>query len=340
MTRSIPLDQIASRCRLELRGDAKRVIRGVATLGDAGPDQLGFLANPRYRAQLAATRAGAVIVRETDASMCPTAALIAADPYVAFARVAALFAPDTARAAGIHPSAVVADDAHVSASACIGPFCVIEPGARIEEGAEIGPHCSVGRDCIVGAHSRLIARVTLVASVLLGRRVLIHPGAVIGADGFGIALTDDGWIKVPQLGGVRIGDDCEIGANTTIDRGTLGDTVLENDVRLDNQIQIAHNVTIGAHTAMAGCSAVAGSASIGRHCLIGGGAGILGHLSIADNVRVTAMSLVTHTISAAGEYSSGTPIQDTRAWRRNATRFKHLDDLVRRVAAIEKEKKS
>jgi len=175
--------------------------------------------------------------------------------------------------------------------------------------------------------------------------VLIHPGAVIGADGFGIAFergaSDPGhWVKVPQLGGVRIGDDCEIGANTTIDRGALGDTVLEEDVRLDNQIQVAHNVTIGAHSALAGCAAVAGSATIGRYCLIGGGAGILGHLSVADRVTVTAMSLVTHSIREAGEYSSGTPIQPNRLWRRNAARLKHLDELVRRVDVIEKESRS
>jgi UDP-3-O-[3-hydroxymyristoyl] glucosamine N-acyltransferase len=170
--------------------------------------------------------------------------------------------------------------------------------------------------------------------------VLIHPGAVLGADGFGIAFERDHWIKVPQLGGVVVGDDCEIGANTTIDRGALGDTVLEEDVRLDNQIQIAHNVRIGAHSALAGCAAVAGSATIGRYCLIGGGAGILGHLSVADRVTVTAMSLVTHSIREAGEYSSGTPIQPNRLWRRNAARFKHLDEIARRVSAAEKESES
>ncbi|HJT97927.1 MAG TPA: UDP-3-O-(3-hydroxymyristoyl)glucosamine N-acyltransferase, partial [Rhodanobacteraceae bacterium] len=197
-----------------------------------------------------------------------------------------------------------------------------------------------GPDCTVGAGSRLVARVTLVTRVTLGRRVLVHPGAVIGSDGFGLAFERDHWIKVPQLGGVRIGDDCEIGANTTIDRGALEDTVLEDDVRLDNQIQIAHNVVIGAHTAMAGCAAVAGSAKIGRYCLIGGAAGILGHLTVADRVTVTAMSLVTHSIPAPGEYSSGTPIQENRAWRRNAARFRNLDDMARRLKALEKKDSS
>lgn len=171
----------------------------------------------------------------------------------------------------------------------------------------------------------------------LGRRVLLHPGAVLGADGFGIAMDHGRWIKVPQLGGVVVGDDCEIGANTTIDRGALGDTVLEEDVRLDNQIQVGHNVRIGAHTAMAGCSAVAGSATIGRHCLVGGGAGILGHLEVCDRVVITAMSLVTHSIREPGEYSSGTPLMDNRSWRRSAARFKQLDDIARRGKAGDKD---
>jgi UDP-3-O-[3-hydroxymyristoyl] glucosamine N-acyltransferase len=334
------LGKIAARFALELRGDADRVIRGVATLATAGETQIGFLANPRYRAQLVDTRAAAVVLRAADADACHGACLIADDPYVAFARIAALFEREFAGQPGIHASALVASSATVAASASIGPFCAIEDDAVIGESVQIGPHCMIGRGCSVGAQSRLVARVTLVQDVTLGKRVLVHPGAVIGADGFGLAFARDHWIKVPQLGGVHIGDDCEIGANTTIDRGALGDTVLEEDVRLDNQIQIAHNVTIGAHTAIAGCAAVAGSARIGRYCLIGGGAGILGHLDIADRVTVTAMSLVTHSIREPGEYSSGTPIQPNRQWRRNAARFKHLDEIARRVGAFEKETKS
>jgi UDP-3-O-[3-hydroxymyristoyl] glucosamine N-acyltransferase len=339
------LGDIAARMGLELRGDPAQPIAGVATLSGATSEQIGFLANPRYRPQLAATQAGAVVLRAADAEAHGGAALIADDPYVAFARIAALFERTPAHAAGVHASASVAPGAKIAASAAIGPFCVIEEDAEVGEGASLGPHCIVGQRCTVGAQSRLVARVTLVQDVTLGRRVLVHPGAVIGADGFGIAFersaSEPGhWVKVPQLGGVVIGDDCEIGANTTIDRGALGDTVLEEDVRLDNQIQIAHNVTIGAHTAMAGCSAVAGSARIGRYCLIGGSAGILGHLEIADRVTVTAMSLVTHSLKAPGEYSSGTPIQESRRWRRNAARFKHLDEFVRRVDAARREPES
>jgi UDP-3-O-[3-hydroxymyristoyl] glucosamine N-acyltransferase len=195
----------------------------------------------------------------------------------------------------------------------------------------IGPGCVIGDDCVVGAGSELVARVTLVTRVRLGQRVTVHAGAVLGAAGFGLAMEGGKWLNVPQLGGVVIGDDCEIGANTTIDRGAIEDTVLEEDVRLDNQIQIGHNAFIGAHTAMAGCAAVAGSARIGRYCLIGGGAGVLGHLEVCDKVMVTAMSLVTHSIREPGEYSSGTPLMDNRNWRKNAARFKQLDALARRI---------
>lgn len=331
------IDELAKRYGLETRGDGSSVITGVAPLAQAGREQLAFLANPRYVADLAKTRAGVVVLRAEHADASPSSVLIANDPYLAYARIAALFEHEQAASPGVHPTAVVADDAHVDAGASVGPGCVVEPGAHIEAGALIGPHCVVGPDCTVGAQSRLGAHVTLVTHVTLGKRVLIHPGAVLGADGFGIARDRDHWVKVPQLGGVRIGDDCEIGANTTIDRGALEDTVLEEDVRLDNQIQIAHNVRIGAHTAMAGCSAVAGSANIGRNCLIGGSAGVLGHLEIADGVTITAMSLVTHSLREPGVYSSGAPIEENRKWRRNAARMRQLDAMARRIATLEKQ---
>ncbi len=334
------LAELAARFALRAIGEPSLPVMGVATLHEAGPTDLGFLANPRYRGQLAHTRAGVVVLREEDAPARERGAcLIAPDPYLAYARIAALYERRPAARPGIHPSACIAADASVAPGASIGAFCFIDEGAVIEEGAALGPHCTIGPRCTVGAQSRLLARVSLVQDVRLGRRVLIHPGAVLGADGFGLAFDhdDSGWVKVPQLGGVVIGNDCEIGANTTIDRGSLGDTVLEDDVRLDNQIQIAHNVHIGAHSALAGCAAVAGSATIGRHCLIGGGAGILGHLKVVDHVTVTAMSLVTHSLHEPGEYSSGTPIQPNRQWRRNAARFRHLDEIARRLDAATKE---
>ena len=251
--------------------------------------------------------------------------------------MAALFERRQAREPGIHPNAVIDPTARIAPGAHVGPFVTVGARSVVGEGSVLGPGCIIGEDCVVGDGCELIARVTLVTRVRLGQRVLVHPGAVIGADGFGLAMDSGHWIKVPQLGGVVIGDDCEIGANTTIDRGALDDTVLEEDVRLDNQIQIGHNVRIGAHTAMAGCSAAAGSARIGRYCLIGGAAGVLGHLEICDRVVVTAMSLVTSSITEPGEYSSGTPLTDNRTWRKNAARFKQLDALARRVLAADKE---
>jgi len=328
---------LAERFELTFEGDGERVIDGVGTLAGAGASQLSFLSNSRYSTQLAATRAGVVVLSEENLPDCPTSALIARDPYVTYAKIAALFERLPTAPPGIHPTAVVAASARISDSASIGPCCVIEDGAVIEDGVTLGPHCIIGEQCTVGAQSRLVARVTLVTRVTLGKRVLVHPGAVIGSDGFGLAFDQDHWIKLPQLGGVRIGDDCEIGANTTIDRGALDDTVLEEDVRLDNQIQIAHNVHVGAHTAMAGCAAVAGSAKIGRYCMIGGNAGVLGHLELADRVTITAKSLVTHSIREPGEYSSGVPLQDSRQWRKNAARFKHLDEYARRLSALEKD---
>jgi len=327
---------LAARFGLILHG-ADRDVSGVATLAAATPEQLSFLANPRYRSQLESTRAGVVVLREADVQARAGTALLATDPYVAFARIAALFARETAHVPGIHSTAAVDPSAQIDPTASIGAHVSIGARSRIGAGAGIGPGCVIGDDCEVGENCRLVARVTLVQRVRLGRRVLIHPGAVLGADGFGIAMDAGRWLKVPQLGGVTVGDDCEIGANTTIDRGALEDTVLEEDVRLDNQIQIGHNVHIGAHTAMAGCSAVAGSARIGRRCLIGGGAGVLGHLELCDGVVVTAMSLVTHSIHAPGEYSSGTPLMPNRDWRKSAARFRQLDRIARRTPGDDKD---
>ena len=332
---SFSASQLAARFGLGLQGDAQTAVAGVSTLVRAQPDQLAFLANPRYRTQLAETTAGIVVMRADDAAGYAGPALLAEDPYSAFARIAALFDLREAITAGIHASAVIDTSATVDPGAQVGPFVSIGARSTIAAGAVVGPGCAIGEDCVVGEDCELGANVTLVKRVRLGRRVLIHPGAVLGADGFGLAMDGGRWLKVPQLGGVALGDDCEIGANTTIDRGAIDDTVLEEDVRLDNQIQVGHNAHIGAHTAMAGCSAVAGSARIGRYCLIGGGAGVLGHLELCDRVIVTAMTLVTHSIREPGEYSSGTPLMDNRSWRRSAARFKQLDTLARRMLATD-----
>lgn len=324
----IALSVLAERFGLQLIG-GDCLITGVATLMRAGPSELSFLANPVYRSQLKDTRAAAVILADADQAAALGPCLVSRNPYADFARVAALFEHRPVLTAGVHPSAVIDATADIDPSAEIGPLCSIGPRSRIGACVRIGAGCVIGQDCEIGAGSELVARVVLVRRVTLGQRCLLHPGVVLGADGFGLAFDQGAWLKVPQLGGVRLGDDCEIGANTTIDRGALDDTELEDDVRLDNQIQVGHNVFIGAHTAIAGCTAIAGSTRIGRYCLIAGGVGIAGHLEIADRVRVNAMSLVTHSLTAPGEYASGTPIQDVRSWRKNAARFRQLDKLAR-----------
>ena len=325
------LDELSSQFGLELRGAGDTRIEGVATLSRAGPGELAFLANPAYRRELATSSAAAIVMRPADTDAWPGPALLTKDPYVSFARIASLFDPAVKPAAGIHASAAIDPTARIHASASVGPHASIGARSRIDAGAVIGAGCVVGEDCEVGAGSELVARVTLVCRVRLGQRVRVHPGAVLGADGFGLAMHEGRWLKVPQLGGVRVGDDCEIGANTTVDRGALDDTVLEEDVRLDNQIQVGHNVVIGAHTAMAGCVAIAGSTRIGRYCLVAGGAGFVGHITVADHVRITAMTMVTHSIDAPGEFSSGIPMQESRQWRRNVARIRQLDDLARRI---------
>ncbi|UYC13513.1 UDP-3-O-(3-hydroxymyristoyl)glucosamine N-acyltransferase [Xanthomonas sp. CFBP 8445] len=337
-TSTYTADEIAERFGLQVHGDGSVAVRGVATLAQAGPGQLSFLANPRYRAQLADSTAAVVVLRADDAEAAPGTALIARDPYVAFAKIAALFDVAPLRPPGIHPSASIDPSAQVAASAHIGAFVSIGARSVVGEGCVIGPGCVIGEDCQVGAGSELIARVTLVTRVRLGQRVRVHPGAVLGADGFGLAMDAGRWIKVPQLGGVSIGDDCEIGANTCVDRGALEDTTLEEDVRLDNLVQVAHNVHIGAHSAIAGCTGIAGSAKIGRYVMLGGAVGVVGHLEICDKVVVTGKSVVRNSIHEPGEYSSGTPLTDNRTWRKNAARFKQLDALARRILSVSKEK--
>ena len=332
------LGEIAVLAGARLQGcDAATTIFGVAPLHCAEPGHLSFLTHPRHRAYLEATRATAVILSPEDAITCSAPAIVVANPHAAYARAAALFAPVTELHRGIHCTAWVSPDAHIAADTWIGPHCAVETGAVIEAGVIVGPGCVIGEHAIIGACSRLVARVTICHRVRLGQRVLVHPGAVIGSDGFGLALDSEGrWLKVPQLGGVLIGDDVEIGANTTIDRGALENTVIEDGVKLDNQIQVAHNVHIGAHSALAGCVGIAGSARIGRHCMLGGGVGIAGHLEIADHVQITGMSLVTQSITESGVYSSGLVVEPNRIWNKISVRLRRLDELFRRLAALEK----
>ena len=319
------LADLAVRFGLELRGDPSLRVSRIATLSRAAAGSVSFLANPRYRKQLESTQATAVVVAPEHAAACPVAALIDPNPYLAYARISDLLHPRAAPATGIHSTAVVSARAQVAPSASVGPLSVIEDGVDIGERVVVGPGCVVQRGALIGADSWLVSRVSLYPGVRIGRRCILHAGAVIGADGFGFASDAGSWVKVPQLGGVQVGDDVEIGANTTIDRGAIDDTVLEHGVKLDNQIQVGHNVTIGAHTAVAGCVGISGSTTIGRRCMIGGGVGIAGHLTIADDVVVTGCSLVSASIRQAGSYSSGMPTVETRLWRRMVAHLRRLD---------------
>lgn len=322
---------------MEVRGNPDLRIAGVGTLHNATGGQLSFLANSRYRRFLRNTRASAVVVHPRDADEAPCAVIVSDNPYATYARMVARLFPAPAVTPGVHPAASVEDGAEVDDRASVGPNAFIGRGARIGAGACVGPNCVVDEGAIVGEETNLVASVTIGWGVDVGRRCRFQPGVVVGADGFGLARESDHWIRVPQVGSVRIGDDVELGANTTVDRGALDDTVLEEGVKLDNQIQVAHNVRIGAHTVIAGCTAIAGSVTIGRHCQIAGGVGIAGHIEIADEVVVTAMTLVTHSLREAGVYSGSLPVDDFRSWRRNSARFRKLDTLARRVAGVEKE---
>lgn len=333
---SYSLRDIAEELGATVHGDGNCRIDRVATLADAEPGSISFLANRRYRPQLLCTRASAVILEQEFLTSCPVAALVVSNPYLGYARVAALLAPTPPARHGVHPSAFVSDKATVAPSAYIGPQAVVGDQASVGARSHIGPGCVIDRGAAIGDDCTLKANVTICHDVRIGDRALLHPGAVIGADGFGIANDGGVWVKVPQIGSVIIADDVEIGANTTIDRGALADTVIEEGVKLDNLIQIGHNVRIGAHTAIAAGVAIGGSATIGKRCTIGGAASIAGHLEIADDVHLTATSAVPNTISEPGLYSSGMPIQDNRSWRRNVARMRQLDDMAKRLRMLEK----
>ncbi|MGA0612561.1 UDP-3-O-(3-hydroxymyristoyl)glucosamine N-acyltransferase [Caldimonas sp. KR1-144] len=334
------LGDIVSALGGEMAGDAGLAIERIAPLDAADDRSIAFLSNPRYRSQLEATAAAAVIVAPAlkEAACARGAAIVTPDPYLYFARLTQWWAARArpGAAPGVHPSAVVDAGAVIGAGVHIGALAVVEAGAQIGEGAVIGPQCHIGRNARVGAGTRLAAQVVLGFDCSIGARGVVHSGVVIGADGFGFAPTREGYVKIEQLGAVRIGDDVEIGANTCIDRGALGDTVLEDGVKLDNLIQIAHNVHIGAHTAMAGCAAVAGSTRIGARCTVGGGAGILGHLEIVDDVHISAQSTVSHSIRRPGVYSGFFPLDDNRAWEKNAVTLRQLYQLRERVRTLEK----
>ncbi|WP_456024374.1 UDP-3-O-(3-hydroxymyristoyl)glucosamine N-acyltransferase [Pseudomonas protegens] len=336
MTVTIKLGQLAEFLGATLRGDPEKQITGLATLQEAGPAQLSFLANPQYRKYLAGSQAAALLLKEADAEGFAGNALVVPDPYLAYARISHLFDPKPKATAGIHPSAVIAADAVVDPTASVGPFVVIEAGARIGAQVTLGAHCVIGARSEIGEGGWLAPRVTLYHDVHIGQRVVIQSGAVLGGEGFGFANEKGIWQKIAQIGGVTIGDDVEIGVNTAIDRGALADTVIGNGVKLDNQIQIAHNVQVGDHTAMAACVGISGSTKIGKHCMLAGGVGLVGHIDICDNVFLTGMTMVTHSITEPGAYSSGTAMQPAAEWRKSAARIRQLDDIARRLKQLEK----
>jgi len=331
------LGQLAEQLGATLRGDCSKTISGLATLQEAGPDQLSFLANPQYRKYLGDCQAAAVLLTAADADDYRGDALIVASPYLAYAQLSHLFDRKPQAVPGVHPTAQVAADARVDASASIGAYAVIESGAQIAAGVMVGAHCVIGARSVIGEDGWLAPRVTLYHDVRIGKRVVIQSGAVIGGEGFGFANEKGVWQKIAQIGGVSIGDDVEIGANTTIDRGALADTLIGNGVKLDNQIMIAHNVQIGDNTAMAGCVGISGSTRIGKNCMIAGGVGMVGHIEVCDGVFVTGMTMVTRSISEPGAYSSGTAMQPAGEWKKSAARIRQLDDMARRLQQLEKQ---
>jgi UDP-3-O-[3-hydroxymyristoyl] glucosamine N-acyltransferase len=318
-----------------VHGNGEHQITGVATLQSASPTEISFLSNSKYKKYLASSQAGCVLLTTDNVDQAPNSAIEVKDPYVAYAKVASLLNPAKTPEASIHTSAIIDETASIADNVFIGANVVIEANVSIASNSIIEAGCVIGEGVVIGEQCYLKANVTLCHHVTIGNRVKMHPGVVIGADGFGIANDNGIWIKIPQLGSVQIGDDVEIGANTTIDRGALDDTMIGNGVKLDNQIQIGHNDIIGDNTVIAGCVGISGSTTIGANCAIGGGTGIAGHISIADGVQLTGMSMVTKSISQSGTYSSGIPVEPTRQWHKNVVHYRKMSDLHERVKRLE-----
>ena len=329
------LAQIANHVDGDVIGDSSYMIEKLGTLEHADAQALSFLANPKYQGQLANTQAGAVLIRDKALSQGLKNAVVVSNPYLAFAKLTHLFDNRPKPSANIHPSASIDASASLGENVKIAANVVIEEGAVLADNVEIGPNSVVGARVEIGENTRIAANVTLYYDVEIGQDCLLHSGCVIGADGFGFAASSEGWVKIMQLAAVTIGNKVEVGANTTIDRGALENTKVGNGVIIDNQVQIAHNVIIGDNSAIAGCSAIAGSTHIGQRCTISGGVGIIGHLTIVDDVHVTAMSLVSKSIHKAGSYSSGTGLEATDKWRKSAARLRRIDDMAKQIAKLE-----
>ena len=337
----LTLGEIAKKLNLELRGDPSIVISGLAGLDDAGPEQLSFLFSSRYKHHLVDTGAAAIVLKEDDADSCSLPLLISGHPRLIWAKVAALFDPKPLPNLEIHESAQVSATACCGSEVTIGANVVIESGARLDHGVVIGAGCYIGERVEIGEGTVLAPNVSVYHDVKIGKNAIVHSGAVIGADGFGFEFdgATASLVKIPQIYGVDIGDDVEIGAGTTIDRGALKNTTISNGVKLDNQVQIAHGVSIGSHTAISGCTAVGGSTVVGAYCLIGGGVGIIDNIEIVDQVEVTALSLVSHSIKEKGRYSSGTGLLPGNIWRRSVVGFAKLNDILKRIRKLERRMK-
>ncbi len=331
------LAEIAKISGAVINGAPETTIRGVSSLTAAQSGDISFLSNKRYVRYLKTTKASAVILSSEYKDLCPVDSLVCDDPYLAIAKVLRAMHSEKECVPGIHSSAVISDKSSIDKSVSISAHVFIDEGCNIGAGVQIGPGCSIGRGVVIGAGSKLSANVTINDAVEIGKNALLHPGVVIGADGFGIVKDQGAWIKIPQIGSVQIGNNVEIGANSTVDRGAIADTVIEDGVKLDNQVQIGHGVRLGEHTAIAGCVGVAGSAVIGKRCMIGGLSAISGHIEIADDVIITGMSGVSNSIKIAGVYSSGIPVTENKKWRRNIARFRNLDDITKRLLQLEQE---
>ena len=321
----------------QARGDADTLISQIATLDSAQSGNLSFLASSKYRVKLASTQASAVIVGAADAEATQLPRIVCDNPYLYFAKVSALLNSPPLVLPGIHSSAVLGENAQIDSTAHIAAHVVIGDHVKIGAGCVIMAGCNIGARTHIGNDARLYPHVVVYSDCVLGSRIIVHSGVVIGADGFGLAMDGERWLKIPQIGRVIIGNDVEIGANTTIDRGALDDTIIEDGVKLDNQIQVAHNVRIGAHTAIAGCVGIAGSTTIGRYCRIGGSAGILGHLNIADHVEISSFTLIGKSIKKSGSYTGVFPFSNNDEWRRNAVHLRHLDELADKIKLLQQQ---
>ncbi len=331
------LQQLADVVGGNVVGDAETRITGVANIATASSGDITFLTNEKFHSHLANTRASAVILKAEYADECPVSAIVVEDPYLSYAKIATFLSRASNLPTGIDPTAVVSTSAVVAPTAWIGPNVVVDDGAIISPNVRLEANCYIGKNVKIGENTQLKANVTLYQGTEVGERCLFHAGAVIGSDGFGLANDNGTWFKIPQLGNVIIGNDVEIGANTTIDRGAIDNTMIHDGVKIDNLVHVAHNVEIGDHTALAACVGIAGSTKIGKHCTAGGGAAITGHIEIADNVHLGGMAMVTKAIKEPGAYSSGIPAEPASQWRKNVVRFRQLAKLEKRIKSLEKE---